>query len=265
MKTTRSIVPKIAELRVLMLASALLLSAGQHHVVSQEAALATDRAVGKSPPEATLVRVVLVGDSTMASYAKPPADRPDLTGWGQVLQEYFDASVKIDNLALSGRSSKSFIDSGYWTKALEEPSDYVLIQFGHNDSADDPKRATDPKTTFRGYLDQYIDGARKRGAKPILVTPVASRSFRDGAAYSSHRPYADAMIELGKLRDVPVLDLNKLSVAMVNQIGEEAATELFASETDRTHFSSVGARAIAELFVRNLPAVAPELATRLRK
>ena len=91
---------------------------------------AADAADGKK------VRVAMVGDSTMASYPKPPADRPDLTGWGQVFGEFFNGDVEVLNHAASGRSTKSFINEKRWAKVLAEKPDYVFLQFGHNDQKD---------------------------------------------------------------------------------------------------------------------------------
>src|SRR5689334_18631615 len=71
------------------------------------------------------VQIALVGDSTVASYEKPPADRPDLAGWGQVFGEFFDELVEVRNFALSGRSSKSFVREGHWSKVLASKPDYV--------------------------------------------------------------------------------------------------------------------------------------------
>ena len=53
------------------------------------------------------IKIALIGDSTVASYPKPPEDRPTLTGWGQVFGLCFRDSVEIKNHAVSGRSSKS--------------------------------------------------------------------------------------------------------------------------------------------------------------
>ncbi len=65
------------------------------------------------------LRVALVGDSTVASYPTPPADRPGLTGWGQVFDEFLCGRVTVLNHAVSGHSSKSFIREGLWRKTLE--------------------------------------------------------------------------------------------------------------------------------------------------
>ena len=147
------------------------------------------------------IRIALVGDSTVASYAKPPEDRPDLTGWGQVFGEFFNDKVTVLNHAQSGASSKSFIREGLWQKVLEAKGDYVFIQFGHNDCPGKGDRSTDPNTDFQDYLRQYIDEARAAGAKPILVTPVARRMFVEGKIHTTLQPYADAMLKVGKEKD----------------------------------------------------------------
>ena len=78
--------------------------------------------------------IFIIGDSTAAQkdLSKGSPER----GWGMALQQYFDeAYIKVDNHAVNGRSSKSFLDEGRWDKvlALIKPGDYVIIQFGHND------------------------------------------------------------------------------------------------------------------------------------
>ena len=85
---------------------------------------------------------------------------------------------EVVNLALNGRSSKSFRDEGVWAPALAAKPDYILIQFGHNDGpGKGPERETDPKTTYRANLIRYIDEARSLGAKPVLVTSIVRRNF----------------------------------------------------------------------------------------
>src|SRR4051794_29747569 len=77
--------------------------------------------------------VFMIGDSTMADKPMVPAN-PE-RGWGQMLPLYFRDNVRIDNHAMNGRSSKSFLGEGRWKKVLEriKAGDYVIIQFGHND------------------------------------------------------------------------------------------------------------------------------------
>src|SRR6185369_13932563 len=82
-------------------------------LVAAASAIAQDVAAKKC------VRIAIIGDSTVASYDKPPADRPDLTGWGQVFGEFFQEGVEVRNFAVSGRSSKSFLAEGRWQPVLD--------------------------------------------------------------------------------------------------------------------------------------------------
>ncbi|HJN10353.1 MAG TPA: glycerophosphodiester phosphodiesterase family protein [Pirellulaceae bacterium] len=211
------------------------------------------------------VRIALVGDSTVASYPNPPDDRPDLTGWGQVLGEFFTPQVEVFNHARSGRSSKSFIREGHWLKTLTLKPDYVFIQFGHNDGPGKGDRSTDPHGDFRDYLRQYLMDARRNGIRPILVTPMTRRRFQDGKIHSSLGPWVDAMRAVGLQQRVPVVDLHAASVHLLNELGDEGSADLSPSSSDRTHFSRKGAMAMARLVVQSLHDVEPRLATLLRE
>ncbi|WP_417386594.1 rhamnogalacturonan acetylesterase [Gimesia sp.] len=217
--------------------------------------------VQAAPP----IRIQLIGDSTVATYNKPPKDRPDMTGWGQIFGEYFTNDVTIFNRAASGRSSSSFIREGRWKKALEEKPDYLFIQFGHNDCPGKGDRETDPATTYQQYLKQYIDEARAANIKPILVTPMTRRRFENGQIWTILRPYADAMIKVGKEKNVPVIDLHKKSVALFNQLGDAGSSDFSPSESDRTHFSRKGALEIARLVAEEIPTTVPELKPYLKQ
>ncbi len=210
-------------------------------------------------------RVALIGDSTVASYPNPPADRPDLTGWGQVLGEYFTDQVEVINHARSGRSSKSFIREGHWKKTLALKPDYVLIQFGHNDGPGKGDRATNPEGDFRDYLRQYIREARENGIKPILVTPMTRRNFRDGKINTSLGPWVNAMREVATQDRVPLVELHAASVQAFNELGDAGSADLSPSVTDRTHFSRKGALLMARLVAQALPDVEPNLASLLRE
>ncbi len=204
------------------------------------------------------IRILLIGDSTVSSYSNPPADKPDMTGWGQVFGKCFTDKVEVINHAKSGRSSKSFIREGLWTKALEVQADYVFIQFGHNDQKGKPA-ATEADGEFRDNLQRYITEARERGMKPVLVTPVARRIFADGRASSTLGPYADAMKIVGEATKTPVVDLHASSVALYDKLGDEGSADYTAAATDRTHFSRKGALAMAKLVAEALREQAPEL------
>lgn len=124
-----------------------------------------------------VITIFMVGDSTMAN--KDISGDKQERGWGMALQCYFDDGVLIDNHAVNGRSSKSFINEGRWKKVLDKirPGDYVIIQFGHNDEKPKPDRHTDPGTTFDANLRKMVRESRERGAKPILMNAVVRRNF----------------------------------------------------------------------------------------
>ena len=205
------------------------------------------------------LRIALVGDSTVASYPEPPADRPSLTGWGQVLEEFFDDRVTVLNHAVSGCSSKSFIGEEHWNKTLDTKPDYVFIQFGHNDQPGKGERSTDAGTDYPEFLRQYVLDARAHGAIPVLVTPVARRTFREGRPLSTLQPYADAMTKVGQEQNVPVIDLHGASLKLLAELGEVDSADLSPSPDDRSHFSRKGARAMARLVAEALPQAVPAL------
>jgi lysophospholipase L1-like esterase len=204
------------------------------------------------------VKVVIIGDSTVCEY---PATRPD-RGWGQFIGGRFrDGSIEVVNLAKAGRSTKTFLKEGWWEQALAAKPAYVLIQFGHNDShAPDRPESTDAATAYRDFLRRYIDDSRAIAATPILVTPVARRTFAaDGTLEDTLQPYADAMKEVAKEKGVPVIDLHASSKQVVAQLGPEQSAKMANKQGDKTHFNEHGARAMAELVMKELPAAAPRL------
>jgi lysophospholipase L1-like esterase len=210
------------------------------------------------------VRIVVVGDSTVCDY---PTNRPE-RGWGMFLQERFkEGTVKVINLAASGRSTKTFIKEGRWQKALDEKPDYVLIQFGHNDShAPERPEATDAATDYKDYLRRYVDESRAIGAVPVLVTPIVRRTFNvDGTLQDALHRFAEAMKEVGVEKKVPVIDLHASSKELVRKLGPTAAAELANKEGDATHFNETGARAMADLVLKELPVAAPRLKRYMKK
>jgi lysophospholipase L1-like esterase len=200
--------------------------------------------------------IVIIGDSTVANY---PDNSPN-RGWGQFIAGYFNDQVRVVNAAISGRSTKSFRGEA-WDKARAEKPDWVLIQFGHNDShAKTEPKATDATTDYREYLRQYIDESREINAQPILVTPMYRRTFNaDGTLQDILQPYADAMKVVGEEKHVPVINLHKMSGELYLQLGEAKCAELANSPTDRTHFGEKGAKEMARLVMSKLAEAAPQL------
>ena len=208
------------------------------------------------------VRIAVIGDSTVCEY---PATS-NIRGWGHFLAPAFQAHVRVLNLAKSGRSTKTFIKEGLWTKTLAEKPDFVLIQFGHNDShAKDRPESTDAATDYRDFLRLYIDEARAAGATPVLVTPMHRRSFdKDGKVTQELLPYADAMKVVAKEKQLALVDLHAASGELFQKLGDAGSSDLSCSATDRTHFSEKGAKVMAELVLKTMATVEPRLAALLK-
>lgn len=215
----------------------------------------------RDPVYRAFPRIALIGDSTVASCLAPPPDRPTLTGWGQVLEQFMMPGVRVENAALSGRSSKSFLLEGHWQRVIQGPWNYVLIQFGHNDGKADEARHTDPGSTYDEMLRGYIHQARGLGIKPVLITSVARMLFDEqGKVHTKLDEFADAMKRVAEIEKVPLVDLHAKSKAMLEKIGPKEAAKLQANASDHTHFSREGGLAMAKLVAEGLKESVPELA-----
>lgn len=203
------------------------------------------------------IRVVLVGDSTVA----------EDSGWGPGLRHLANQGVEVLNFAANGRSSKSFIDEGLWTKALTARGQYYLIQFGHNDEpGKGPERETDPRTTFRTYMARYVDESRAIGATPVLITSLVRRIFNaDGTIKTTQTPYVDAVRALAAEKHVPLIDLHAISLDDAEHAGDDVWADLSPrddkGQIDRTHLNAKGSdvvgRMVAEALVRVVPQLRP--------
>jgi lysophospholipase L1-like esterase len=205
------------------------------------------------------ITIFLAGDSTAAE--KTPDKRPE-TGWGEKLSSFFTDQIIIDNRAVNGRSTKSFINEGRLT-AIEQairPGDYLFIQFGHNDQKDDQARGTDPYGDYQTNLHTFIHTANKHNAHPVLLTSVSRRHFRNQLIdHMSLGEYPQAMRELAKTYNVTLLDIHKKSIDLFQSLGPDLSRNLFlhleAHESsnypngvkDDTHFNDQGAGTIAKL------------------
>ena len=205
----------------------------------------------------------LCGDSTMADY---PADRSPMAGWGQMLQPLLPEEVFVQNCAVNGRSSKSFVAElrlNFIELCLRR-GDKLIVCFSHNDEKPDPERRTDPRMTFPLYLGMYIDAARRQGAEPVLVTPAARRRFdAQGRPVPTHGPYPDAIRCLAEARGVRLVDLEKATMALLARLGPEGTRRVYCHVPaghahypdgleDNSHLQEDGATMMARLFVEGL-------------
>jgi len=204
-------------------------------------------------------RVILVGDSTMASS----------TGYGDALCARLTPETACLNLARGGRSSGSFRAEGRWDEVTGLLRDgagyrrtYVLIQFGHNDQPGKPGRSTDYATEFPVNMTRYVEEARALGAVPVLVTPLTRRSFRQGYVQDDLAPWAATVRKIAAATGTPLVDLNALSLAAVQAMGPQQANKLArtGANFDHTHVGPLGAQRFSDIVARELLRKVPDLA-----
>ena len=205
----------------------------------------------------------LCGDSTMANY---PASRYPMMGWGQKLQAQISENVYVENCAVNGRSSKSFIAEKRlnFIELCLRKGDKLIVSFSHNDEKPDAERSTDARITYPEYLGMYIDAARRQGAEPILVTPIPRRLFNEeGKLIPTHGAYPDAMRNVADYRGGRLVDLEKAAAKMFGLAGPENTKRLFCHVpagsknypdglSDNSHLQEEGAARIAALFLSRM-------------
>ena len=213
--------------------------------------------------------VHLMGDSTMADKDIKGGANPE-RGWGMMFPGFVDDGVKVVNYAQNGRSTKSFIDDGLWdkVKAALAPGDYVIIQFGHNDSKEsDPKRYAPAYGAYQDNLRLFVRTALEAGAHPVLLTPVARRWFKSaGLDRGCHGDYPDAMKQVASELGVPVIDITKATLDWLEGLGDEASRQYFMISTgkdDNTHTVASGARKVTEIIADSIKVRLPELGAHL--
>ena len=225
------------------------------------------------------IRVALVGSSACQSYGNK--DPRLIYGWGEVLGEYFNPRVKILNFAISGYSSKSFIERGKWEKTLASKPHYVFITIGANEPKKDPKRHTEPNTTYRANILRFIRETRAAGASPVLVTLNQSlrwdkqnqrADFFNGKVFRADRePYSAVMRELAVSEKVPCIDLAKAQQETMEKMGLEKAVKYYrvhdlkTMKLDCFHTNLAGAHLLAGLIVEGLKKTDCPLKDELRK
>jgi lysophospholipase L1-like esterase len=209
-----------------------------------------------------MVTIHVAGDSTAAIF--PPTDATMRVGWAAVLDSLFDSTVAVNDAALSGRSTKSFIDEGAWAtlQAKINPGDYLFVEFGHNDEKiEDPTRYTDPATTYRDNLKIFINGARARGGFPVLMTSICRRQFSGTTVTGTHGAYTTAVFAVGQETNTPVVDMEGRTKTWLMALGPTNSVSMFATG-DNTHLNMQGAVEVAKLAVAGIRALGLPLAAR---
>ena len=247
---------------------AIVLAAAAFSLTGPLGATADDQPAKSKAPAASDTDVPtlwVVGDSTAANGRE--------RGWASHLQPFFDpAKLRVVNRARGGRSSRSFQVEGLWEQVISEvkPSDYVLIQFGHNDGGpldDDRARGSIRGTgdgwravtmpdgrhevvrTYGWYLRKYIADTRAAGATPIVLSPVVRNDWKGDHVIRSQSYPVDA-VDVAHHEHCLLVDMQNIIADRYDAMGQEAVKPFFPDE--HTHTSPDGAKLNAELIVSGL-------------
>ncbi len=225
-------------------------------------------------PEKKKLKIFLAGDSTIS--IKEPRYYPE-TGWGMPFVYFWDSTVTVVNKAKNGRSTSSFRNEGLWKQIMDEcqEGDYIFVQFGHNDEVSTKKTYT-TETEFKANLVRYVTETREKKATPLLLTPVARRKFNAaGNIEGTHDVYAQIVRDVAKENGILLIDLDKKSQELYQQMGVENSKLLFIQlkpgehphypegKEDNTHFSELGARLIAQIVLKELKSLNTDLNDRI--
>jgi len=193
-------------------------------------------------------------------------------GWGSEIIPLFDpAKIHVYNEAHGGRSSRSYIEEGLWDKILDrlQPGDFILLQFGHNDSSNSqnyPDRTTITGVgdeimhigvgvsnkvvhTYGWYLREYVRDAKAKGATIIICSPVPRNVFIKGKIKRGFDGYAQWAADAAKASSALFIDLNTIAANHYDALGQEKTANLFS---DYQHTKKAGARLNAESVVEGL-------------
>ena len=193
--------------------------------------------------------IFVAGDSTVGDPRRGPGGN-----WPTQMCQFFKPEIAVCNSAEGGETSKSFITGLRFDKVLSQmkAGDFFLIQFGHNDSKPQwPQSYTEPATSFKAYLQVFIAETRRRGATPVLVTPMERRSNGDTVG-----PWARAMREVAEQEHVALIDQWAVSKELWTALGPNVGQAF----NDQTHLSGYGGYLLAKLIVRGIRQNVPALA-----
>jgi rhamnogalacturonan acetylesterase len=221
----------------------------------------------------------IIGDSTVKN--GDGTGKGGLWGWGNFIADYFDTTkISIQNHAIGGRSSRTFITEGRWDKILAtlKKGDYVIMQFGHNDASplDDTARARgtikgigdeskeiynpimkkqEVVYTYGYYMRKYVRDAKAKGAIPIICSLVPRDQWKDGKVNRSKDSYAGWAEQIAKEEGAYFIDLNDIIATKYEALGEDAVKAFFPG--DHTHTDINGAKLNAQTVIDELKKINP--------
>lgn len=221
----------------------------------------------------------IIGDSTVKN--GDGTGKNQLWGWGSFMADYFDTTkISVQNHAIGGRSSRTFITEGRWDKILAtlKKGDYVIMQFGHNDAGplDDTSRARgtikgigdeskeiynpimkkqETVYTYGYYMRKYVRDTKAKGAIPIICSLVPRDQWKDGKVNRSRDSYAGWAEQIAKEEGAYFIDLNDLISTKYESLGQDAVKAFFPG--DHTHTNVDGAKLNAQTVIDELKKINP--------
>ncbi|WP_420909897.1 rhamnogalacturonan acetylesterase [Microbulbifer elongatus] len=217
----------------------------------------------------------MAGDSTMS--IKSGEDFPE-TGWGVPFALFFDEALQVENHAMNGRSTRTFIEEGRWQKIEQAltPGDFVIIQFGHNDESQHKKDRYTTPAQYKANLARFIRDTRAKGAYPLLMSPITRRYFDAEGAIRQTHPYTPLSREVASEEEVDFIDMDAITRAHFQQQGDRDSALRFLhikpdthpnypnGVRDDTHLNQLGAREVAQLVLQALKTMEHPLVDSLR-
>jgi lysophospholipase L1-like esterase len=236
-----------------------------------------------APANPTLPSLFLIGDSTVRN-GRGDGGTDGQWGWGDQLAPLFDTSkINVVNRALGGTSSRTYYRD-QWPRVLAmlKTGDFVLMQFGHNDSSPVNEAVLNAGTRSRGtlkgvgdesqeitniitkkfevvhsfgwYEKQFITEARSKGATPMVCSLIPRNSWRDGRAARNAADYGGWAGQAAEAENAPFIDINEIIARQYDQLGEEKVNALFVAGAG-PHTSLAGARTNAICVVAGIKSI----------
>lgn len=202
------------------------------------------------------VKIALASDSTVQ----------ESSGWGNGFAACLTPDVDLLNLAVGGRSSRSYREEGRWAQVLSLKPDYVLVGFSHNDASKNKPEVYVTPDDFRVRIDQFVDEARAAGIKIVLMTQITSKRFdKDGKIenLAGAEIYDGITREEAKAKHVPLMDMAAVSTAYFMSIGVDktnALTPVHNGKLDAAHLNAEGSVVVGKMAAEELKKAVPELA-----
>ena len=220
-----------------------------------------------------LPTIFLAGNSTVTDQENEP-----WASWGQMFPNFLKPEVVVANYAESGETLLAFKREKRLQKILSQmkSGDYLFMEFAHNDQKPGGNHL-DAMTTYKDELKYYMSEARKKGGKPVLVTSTNRRRFdENGKIINTLEEYPEAMRQLAKEENIPLIDLNAMSKALYEALGPEISKRAFVHYpantypgqdkplADDTHFNPYGAYELAKCVTQAVWRTIPDLAKFVR-